>query len=294
MGNKGLRYAVRDGFVNLGRHPLILAASITTMFLMLSLLGFFMLFAMNITEGIHQAGKQPPVEIQFAVGTSEELVRGLETQLQQNEHVVEVRVLSPEENLQDFQQKVGKSEFFEEFDYRQHIPWTILTRLDDPALGEAFLEETLKFPGVYDVLMQSALMQTLNQANRLVTGFSAVMVPILMLIVILIISNMIRLSALSRSTELAIMKTMGATNRYIRIPYEIEGAFVGVVASTMAVLVISLGYAALQTSFLPIESMVSLLPLSRVFLPVSVCLVGVALFVGVLTSALSIRRYIKV
>lgn len=294
MGNKGLRFAFRDGFKNVVRHPLILLASISTMVLMLILLGAFMLFSLNSAHLLKQAGERPPVEIQFEVGADENLVRVLDQKLSENPLIVEHKLMSPAENMEFFKERMGKDEFFDDFDYRAHIPWTILLRLSDPALGASFKDEIMKYPGVYDVMMETSLMNLLQDANQKVSIISAVLFPFFCLITVLIMSNMVRMIALARATEISIMKTMGATDRYIRIPFIVEGLFVALVSTFMTLLILLLGYQALMGRMQGGAGALNFLPLSHLLLPLTLILLLVSVIVATLTSVLSVRRYVQV
>ena len=294
MGNKGLRFAFRDGFKNLIRHPLILLASISTMVLMLILLGAFVLFSLNSAHLLKQAGERPPVEILFEVGADENLVRALDQKLSENALIVEHKLMSPAENMEFFKERMGKDEFFDDFDYRAHIPWTILLRLSDPALGASFKDEIMKYPGVYDVMMETSLMNLLQEANQKVSIVSAVLFPFFCLITVLIMSNMVRMIALARATEISIMKTMGATDSYIRIPFIVEGLFVAFVSTFMTLLILLLGYQALTGRLQGGAGALHFLSLSRLILPLLIVLLLVSVIVASLTSVLSVRRYVQV
>lgn len=294
MGNKGLRFAFRDGFKNLIRHPLILLASISTMVLMLILLGAFVLFSLNSAHLLKQAGERPPVEIQFEVGADENLVRALDQKLSENALIVEHKLMSPAENMEFFKERMGKDELFDDFDYRAHIPWTILLRLSDPALGASFKDEIMKYPGVYDVMMETSLMNLLQEANQKVSIVSAVLFPFFCLITVLIMSNMVRMIALARATEISIMKTMGATDSYIRIPFIVEGLFVAFVSTFMTLLILLLGYQALTGRLQGGAGALHFLSLTRLILPLLIVLLLVSVIVASLTSVLSVRRYVQV
>lgn len=294
MGNKGLRYAVRDGFINLQRHPFILIASISTMFLMLLLLGAFFVFGLNAQYLLRQAGEQPPVEIQFRVNTAEETVRFLDQQLENHELIREHRVFSPRENMDEFKKRMGKSDLFDEFNYEEHIPWTILVRLTDPSLGETFRKEILEYPGVFDVMMENQLMNTLNSVIRNVGIGLSIFFPILCLISVLIISNMIRMIALSRSTELNIMKTMGATNAYIRIPFVIEGLFVAFISSVLALLVLLLAYRAVLNRFQGGSGTLQFIDMLHIALPLTAVVFIFGFVISGVTSAMAVKRHINI
>ncbi len=294
MGNKGLRYAIRDGFIGLKRHPMVLILSITTMFIMLSLLAAFVVFAFNANAVLKEAGEIPPVEIQFELGVNPDMVVNLAEQFEQNDNIVEYKVMSPADNMEDFIKLMDKDGLFDEFNYEDHIPWTILLRLKDPQLGQAFKAEVLQYPGVYDVMMETALMSSLESAIQTVSLLSLLVFFILLIVSVMVINNMIRIIALSRANELSIMKTMGATDLYIRIPFVIEGLFVSLLASILSIAVILSAYNILLNRLKAGFISDSLLTVGQVALPVVLVVLVLAVLVGGLTSYLSVKRYIRV
>lgn len=297
MGHKGLRYAVQDGFVNLKRHPIVLLASITTMFLMLLILGVYMVFAANVLHLLERAGQQPAVEIQFMVGAAEADVQNLARQFADNPKVIEYQVLSPQENIRDFQDKLGKTELFEDFDFEAWIPWTIRVRLDDPALAPVLAEECLYYPGVEDVQMAQDWMAFLEQTMERVSWSSLLVFLALSAIAVFIISNMIRIAALSRASELSIMKYVGATDRYIAIPFIIEGLAVGMIAAFLASVAILFMYRLIWGRFMTgvaEDFPYRLLGMGQVLPLVFLCSFLVGSLLGGVTSAVSIRKYIRV
>lgn len=293
MGNKGLKYAIRDGFVGLRRHPLIILVAITTMFIVFFLLGAFIMFALNANHLLKEAGETPPVEVQFEVGVDPNVVQNLAEQFASNENIVEYKLMSPEDNMKDFIDLMDKEGLFDEFDYTQHIPWTILLRLSNPQLGPAFKEAVMATPGVYDVMMEASLMQTLQKAIRGVSLVSAIVFAVLLFVCILVISNMVRMIALSRSNELSIMKAVGATDLYIRIPFIIQGVFLGLVAALISIALLSVGYRFLLQQK---DNIIggSLLPLANVAGSAILIVVVFAILISGVTSSLSVRRYIQV
>ena len=122
------------------------------------------------------------------------------------------------------------------------------------------------------------------------------------LIATVVANNTVRIAALSRSREINIMKYIGATNKYIRIPFIVEGATIGMVGALLASLFASLLYNELVKKFSPDSlgsmtlgaSRYALLPTGRITLILFLLnlLVGVTLCTVI--SAVSVRKYAKV
>lgn len=291
------RYAVKDGFHKMLRNPFIFLASVSTMTLMLLVTSIFVIFASNAQSIINAAGEQPPVEIQFSRDASPGDVRALDRLLGDDINVLEHKVFSPEENFADFKEKMGKSELFDDFDYQLYIPYTIRLRLDSPAKGEFFKEEMLQYSGVRDVLMEEELMDFLNSSMQKFGAGAAAVFLALAAITIFIISTMVRVAALSRAEEIKIMKHLGATDKFISIPFVIEGLSVGFFSALIAGGASLLLYGSILRSLggsLGNAGILNPLSIMKLLPAVLILCFGIGLSIGGLSSALSIRKYVKV
>ncbi|MNC65753.1 Cell division protein FtsX [compost metagenome] len=110
-----------------------------------------------------------------------------------------------------------------------------------------------------------------------------------------LISNTIRVTILARRREISIMKLVGATNTFIRGPFFVEGALIGLIGSIVCVGALFLGYNQLVNAVKgDITLAIQLVPLHEVGLKISVLLVGIGLLIGIWGSLMSIRRFLKV
>ncbi len=297
MSSRRFSYAIRDGFINCKRHPLVLVASITTMLLLLLIGSAFSAFAINLRNLVEIAGQKPPIEIMFKTGINPAEAQNVDDLLEANEDIVYHKLNTPEENYQIFVDSLGKQDLFEDFEYEDRIPYTINVRLSDPALGEQFRDDMMANHNVKEVYMEDELMQVLNDFSHGVTTGSLIVMAVLGLITVFIISNMVRIAALARSHEINIMKYIGATNAYIRIPFIVQGLLVGFIASSISSLIFSLLYNAIYGHFgqdiLNRAEFALISPL--VLLPIII--IGslvIGLVIGGLFSGLAVRRHINV
>lgn len=291
---KGYRYAIRDGFVGIFRHPLVLIASITTMMMLLYITACFFAFSTNINHLVNIAGQQPPIEIIFKTTATEAMAKQLDSILEDSEVVIYHQLYSPQENFENFKQNIGRDELYKGFDYKNRIPYTIQVRLNNPAAGDQFREEIKQFPSVSEVHLEQGVMEFLSKLKVQVNILSSVIFVALSLITIFIISNMTRVAALARAHEINVMKYLGATNRFIRIPFVLQGMIVGFIGATLAGAAYAATYLALYNRFNVSDmmkhsfSLISpwqLLPLGCILI------VLVGLMLGGLTSALSVRKH---
>ncbi|NLJ71316.1 MAG: FtsX-like permease family protein [Clostridiaceae bacterium] len=297
MNSRRFLYAIRDGFINLKRHPLVLIASVTTMMLLILIGSSFGAFAINLRNLVEIAGQKPPIEIMFKTSTIDADAENFDKLLEENPDVIFHKINTPQENYEIFIDSLGKEELFKDFDYTKRIPYTINVRLADPALGEEFRNWSMQNPNIKDVYMEDELMKILNQLLHGVTTVSIIVMLIFTLITIFIISNMIRIAALARSYEINIMKYIGATNSYIRIPFIIQGMVVGFVGSVLSSVIFGFGYNAIYRHFgqdILNRADFALIAPNQI-LPIIILISIIAgLLIGAIFSGLAIRKYINV
>ena len=119
-------------------------------------------------------------------------------------------------------------------------------------------------------------------------------VVLLVFISLIFLNNTIRLSITARRREISIMRLVGATNGFIRGPFVMEGALQAFIGALGAIAVI----AVLRATVMPnLENMVSFLPLSvdgSVYTMTYIVLLVAGVLLGMLGSAIAMRRYLKV
>lgn len=297
MKNRRFLYAIRDGFVNLKRHPLVLIASITTMMLLLLLASTFAAFAINLRNLVEIAGQKPPIEIMFKTEINAADAENVDSLLENDASVIFHQLNTPEKNYQAFVESMGKAELFEDFNYEERIPYTINIRLADPAMGADFKSRMSENPLIKDIFMEDEVMQLLNQLMQGVTLVSMIIMLVLGLITVFIISNMVRIAALARAYEINIMKYIGATNTYIRVPFILQGMMIGFIGSSLSSTIFAFAYNSIYQHFgqdILNRSEFALIPSIKIIPIIVLASLFAGLIVGGLFSGLAIRKHVNV
>ncbi len=288
--------SLREGFRNLVRHPLVMLASISTIALMLILLGFFTVFSLNARHIMTVAGQQPPIEITMRNGVGDKELADLDRYLANDDDVLEFQRYSPQENFNQFVDNMENSELFADFPI-DNIPYTYTVQLVDPSLAESFQTRVAGLVGVRKVSLELAVMSFLSDAIVWVNYATLAAFVVLGLISFFIISNMVRISVFARGEEISIMKYIGATNWYIRVPYIIEGALVGLIGAAVAWGVTMFGYDRLYSTLMAgakPSDVLTMLPTEQLTIIILMINLVIGVGVGSLGSAASVRRHIQV
>ncbi len=290
--------SIREGFRGIIRHPLVTMASITTIMMMLVIMGAFYLFSVNARRIMTKLSQRPPIEVYMMLQCTEEERNFVAQKLASNPDIIDFTMTSPEENYENFKENLGSSSsILDDFDYNMYLPYTFNLRLADPSLADTVCSEISTYSGVSKVAQESNVMTFLTRASRIVNITTAISFVILFIIALFIISNMVRISVYSRANEIEIMKFVGATNNYIRLPYITEGAIVGLFSAltswTVVTLVYHQVYGRAMRSIDP-GSFYALATTRSVMWHELVILLVMGLIIGAAGSGISVRKYIRV
>jgi len=291
--------SLKEGFQGIIRHPLVTIASISTILLMLLLMSVFFIFSANARYVMKKVGQQPPIEVYMKLGCTQDQLDMLQENLKTNpQQIKEYHGLTPEQNYNRFRKELGDSaSILDDFDYNTYLPYTVTVQLTDPAYADEVVMRIKAIPGIEKVMQESNVMKFLTRATKTVNITTFVAFVVLFLISLFIISNMVRISVYSRSTEIAIMKFVGATNGYIRLPYIVEGAIVGLVSALCAWGITHFAYSAIykkaMLNVVP-TSIYAILPMRSLSLSILLLCLACGVIIGSIGSGIAVRKYVKV
>ncbi len=287
----------KEGVLNIVRHPLVTLASMTTVALMLTLIGAFAVFSYNVRAIVEQAGKEPPVTVWADYGISSEEVESIRRRLVSYSYVTECTVVTPEQAFEEYKASMGdKASVLDRVD-PGILSYQFSIKLDDPTRWDAFSAQAEGIPGVRKVEFSQVVMDFLGNARNWVNIGTMAAFVVLCAISLFIISNMVRISVYARGEEIGIMKYVGATNAYIRFPYILEGALVGLGGALLAWVLVYFGYTKVYSLLMAgtnPDSFLAMVPVSGMALRVLWIDIALGVLVGGIGSALSVRRHIRV
>ncbi len=290
--------SVKEGFKGIYRHPLVTVASVTTILLMLIIMSVFFIFSANARVMMRRLSQQPPIEVYMKLQASVEEINTTSQLIVSDPRVIHCELNSPETNYNSFKANLGSSSsVLDDFDYNQYLPYTFSIQLSDPGAADEICAKISTFPGVNKVSKESNVMKFLTETKKIVNVATVSAFIVLFVIALFIISNMVRISVYSRSSEIEIMKFVGATNFYIRMPYVIEGAIVGLISALCAWTITVFSYRAIYYKAMvnmDPNSFYALLPARAIMWWVLLIVILIGVLIGGIGSGISVRKYIKV
>jgi len=299
MSPRAFWNSLKEGLQGIVRHPLVTVASISTILLMLLIMSIFFIFSANARYIMKKIGQQPPIEVYMKIGCTQEQMDMTCEYLNTHQNMVRsYHAMSPEDNYTRFRKELGESSsILDEFDYNTYLPYTITVQLVDPGYSDEVVMNLEAIPGIDKVMQESNVMKFLTRATHIVNIATVVAFGVLFLISLFIISNMVRISVYSRSTEIAIMKFVGATNNYIRFPYIVEGAIVGLISALCAWGITHFIYSGIYARAMnnvEISSTYALIPMQNLTFYVLILCLAFGVIIGSIGSGIAVRKYVKV
>ncbi|MBO7453694.1 MAG: ABC transporter permease [Clostridiales bacterium] len=298
MSFRAFMNSIKEGFKGIIRHPLVTVASITTILLMLIVMSAFFIFSLNARSIMKKIGQQPPIEVYMQLNVDPAALDQTRALIGQNDKIIEVVERNPEQNYEYFKNNLGSSSsVLDSFDYNMYLPYTFNVKITDPQYADEVTSYLSTLPGVSKVAKESNVMTFLTRASSFVNIATVVSFLVLFVISLFIISNMVRISVYSRAYEIEIMKFVGATNSYIRVPFIIEGAIVGLISAGCAWVFSIIAY---RSFFIKMmvgidwSSYYALLPYKSLMWMVLILCILMGVLIGSVGSGIAVRKYVKV
>ncbi len=249
MKIRTVRHIFIEGIQNTYRNKLMTAASVGTVTAALVIFGVFWLLIINFNYNLDIIRQQPEMVIYCNPELEETKVRQIESSIKNNDKIEEYTRVSKKEAFDKVGEILGdKKNLLEGMD-ESFLPVSFVLKLKDPADSMEIAAEFVKVAGVEKVDYAKGLIEFITKLTQWVRIISSILIVILLGVSVFIISNTIKITVYARRKEISIMQHIGATDWFIRWPFIIEGAVIGVVGALISFLLISYGYSALEMKF---------------------------------------------
>jgi cell division transport system permease protein len=229
-------YVGREVFINLRRNVTLTVATIVTVVVSLSLVGA----ALLIRQGNDRATKRFQGGIEFIVFVDAEAPdpqnQAIGDALEESPQVRDVTYIDQDAAYQEFRELFADSPEMIENVTPDILPpsYRVVPRDTDAdaitALGETFENR----PGVKDVVFAAEAIKDLQEDAARKSNFYLIAALFLLGAALLLIVNTIRTAMFARRREIEVMKLVGATNWFIRVPFMIEGVIQGLIGGVIA------------------------------------------------------------
>ena len=297
MKTKTLSRHLREGLKNLSRNGWMTFASVSAVTVTLLLVGVFLTAIMNMNHFATKVEEDVEIRVHIDPAAKEEDQKKLEEKISKIDKVDSIEFSSKEEELDQLIESLGDSgKTFELFEQDNPLKDVFVVKAKEPTDTAAIAAKIEKMEFVSLVQYGKGQVEKLFDTVQTGRNIGIVLIAGLLFTAMFLISNTIKITIYARSTEIEIMKLVGATNWFIRWPFLLEGLFLGILGSIIPIIVILSSYNALYGMFSSQlgGTIFELLPYNPFVFQLSGLLVLIGALIGMWGSVMSIRRFLKV
>lgn len=289
---RGFGYLVKEGFKNVWSNRIMSIASVCVLVSCLILTGAAELLSLNVEKVVDSVGQSNETTVYLKDSVSELEAVYIGKDIEKIDNVTSVRFYSKDDAFETYREELG-DELFERISEESNpLPDSYIVAMDDLSLYEDTIKKIQAVDGVDTISNRSDIAKKLTDISNLVNMICIWVVIALVIISLFIIANTIRATMYSRRFEISIMKSVGATNSFVRLPFLVEGMIIGLISSVVATGCISFLYNAGMNAieqFIPFTS----IPLTDVIVFVAAAYLIAGVLIGFFGSFISIRKYLK-
>jgi cell division transport system permease protein len=295
MRINSLKYLMKEGFKNIWSNRTMSFASVGVLISCLILTGAAVLFSLNINTAMTTIEGNNSVKVYMKQGLPTLSAIKVGEEIKKLDNVATCDFVPKDDAIQQYMDLLGDKDgtMLEGMTGKENpLPDAFKISFKDLSQYKQTAVQIKQISGVDTINDYSDIAKKLTSLDKLVTTAGFWIILLLSLVSLFIISNTIRVTMFSRRVEISIMKSVGATNWFVRVPFIVEGVIIGLVSGTIASLLLNLAYGKMIsavssiTLFTPIDIGPIRWSMTLVFI-----LAG-TLF-GALGGMISIGRYLK-
>ncbi len=327
MKLSSVRYLVKEGVKNTWVNRLMTLASVGVLVACMVIIGLAVLISENVSLAIGNLEKQNVVmaymeDYNWALYSEEKVENTSEEEADANgirpsdyvihneeeakalcdkiakiANVESVTFVSSEEGLETVKASMleGQEEYFSFLDDEYGNPMSCAAKISmaDMELFDETIKEIEKLEGIGTIQSQSGLAETIAAIKNGITVAGFWIIAILMIISLVIVSNTIRVTMHTRKLEISIMKAVGATDSFVRIPFVVEGMLIGVISALIAEGLLYFCYRIATETIITTLQTSDIIKFGDMAWILLLMFVGIGIIAGVIGSVIIISKYLR-
>lgn len=286
----------KTAFQNIWRNGVMSISSVFAVTITLVLIAVIGVVAINIQDMTYDIEESLTIYVKIDREVKDADAKKLQPGIEKIEGVKKVEFSSKDNELNkliESQNEDGKK-LFEGYRKNNPLGSAYVVEVEDTKQLETIAQKIMELDHVNDTNYGGQSTSSLVNSLESIRNGGAIFVIGLTIVALFMIANTIKITITSRQTEISIMRMVGASNWYIRLPYMLEGIFIGVLGSIVPILVLYFGYTTIYNSATGIlPSLLALRTPTPFIWQCAGILVGLGSGVGLIGSFVSVRKFLK-
>ena len=295
MKINNLKYLLKEGIRGIFTHGFMSFAAVCVTVACLLIVGSFSILMYNLNIMVEDLNRTNEILVFIDENLTEAEARSVGTKINIIDNVYQATFVPREEALEQFVAEHQESESFggvaaEDLRHRFSVV------LQDNELIQQTVSQIEQIEGVVKIRAEYEMAEGFATLENVMSVASLAIISVLLVVSLLIISNTVKLAMYDRRDEIAIMKMVGATNGFIRLPFVVEGFTLGMMGAALAFGLEWVMYDALVVKIAEVDTLqlFSFVPFQQLLIPMIATFCSAGLFVGIVGSWTSIRKFLDV
>lgn len=288
----------RESFKSLGRNSWMTIASVSAVTVTLLLVGVFSVIMMNLNKLASDLENDVEIRVMIDIIPDEAQMDIVENQLidkiQGMEDVEEVTYSSKKEELNKLIKDFGDE--LSLFEQNNPLYNVLYVKAVDPLKTAEVAKQIANLDHIQEVKYGEGKVEKLFNVLAIARNVGLALILGLLFTAMFLISNTIRITITARKDEIEIMKLVGATNSFVRIPFVLEGMWLGIIGSVIPITTVSFAYYKIHELLAPRlkGELIQILDTSPLLFQVNGLILLIGIFIGIWGSFMSVRKFLKI
>lgn len=288
-------YFIKEVYTSFKRNIWMTLASIFTVVLSLSILGFFSIVILNLNKMADTLESQVQISVYLKDDLSQEEIDETKETLSKIEGLQDIKFTTREEAMKNFKERLGDQQFLlDALDDTNPLPDSFSLTVTSPQQVKTIADTAAALDSVESASYSQDIINHLFNLTHLIRLIGIALIILLTGAAIFIISNTIRLTVFARRKEIAIMKYVGATDWFIRWPFLLEGICLGFIGGGLATIFLYIVYNQVTQEIYEAMAFFPLIPQHPFIDYISLAILVAGIIIGALGSTISLKRFLKV
>jgi len=233
-------YSIREGILGLRRARMATFLTVSTIAVSLTIFGALLLITLNVADLVYRIKERMTFEVFLESGLTRDNAMELQSAIKGIRGVAGVMYISKEDALERYRRdlKMDPLQIVEENPLPASFQVSLMPEYRSAQGAGRLKAEIEKLQGVNEVIYHGGLYEILDRTGRYVLVVDAALLIFIVFAVVLLVSNTLKLTILSHRRSIQIMDLVGATHRFIRRPYIIQGIVQGAVGGGVATILL--------------------------------------------------------
>lgn len=295
MKRNKIGYLIKEGVRGIFLHGFMSFAAVCVTVACLIIMGSFSLILYNLSVMVTELEQENEMIVYIDETYTEDQAKSVGSQINMIANVHNAQFVSREQALEDFIEEQNDPDAFAGLQSDTLRDRFVIT-LEDNTLMRQTEDDLRQIQGVADVSAHYEISEGFTTLQHVLRIASVAIIAVLLVVSLLIISNTVKLAMYDRKDEIAVMRMVGATNGFIRMPYVVEGFLLGMFGAAVAFFLEWGLYKLVAERIASVDTLqlFTVVPFSQVLYLMIAAYAITGFMVGVFGSLLSIRKFLNV